>query len=38
MRGGTAPQRDSFTDDELALVRVLYHVPRGTPVSYYVRD
>ncbi|MGD8413309.1 MAG: carboxypeptidase regulatory-like domain-containing protein [Candidatus Latescibacterota bacterium] len=38
MRGGTAPERDSFTDDETALIRVLYHVPRGTPVSYYVRD
>jgi hypothetical protein len=38
MVGGITPQVDTFTPDELALIRVLYHVPRGTPMSRYIRN
>jgi len=38
MMGGIAPQRDYFSDDELAVIRVLHHVPRGTHIGHYARD
>jgi len=38
MMGGIAPQRDNFSTDELAVIRVLYHVPRGTHIGHYARD
>ncbi len=38
MVGGMFPQVDNFTADELALIRVLYRIPRGTPISQYIRE
>ena len=38
MIGGITPQVDNFSDDEIALIRVRYHLPRGLSITYYVRE
>jgi len=35
MVGGVAPQVDYFSDDEIALIRCRYHLPRGWDSSRY---
>jgi hypothetical protein len=38
MVGGRAPATGMFTPDELAVLRTLHHIPRGTPLSAYLDD
>jgi hypothetical protein len=38
MIGGVAPRVSNFSTDELAVIHVLYHIPRGTPIASYIRD
>jgi hypothetical protein len=35
MVGGIAPRVDNFSDDEIAVIRTRYHIPRGLPLSAY---
>jgi predicted Zn-dependent protease len=36
MVGGVAPQVNTFSADEIALIRTRFHIPRGVPLSFYV--
>jgi hypothetical protein len=36
MVGGVAPQVDTFSSDEIALIRTRFHIPRGIPLASYV--
>lgn len=38
MVGGMTPQVDNFSDDEIAVIRTHFHIPRGVPISSYVRE
>jgi hypothetical protein len=38
MVGGVTPQVDNFSNDEIAVIRTHFHIPRGVPLSAYIED